>query len=186
MKLRLLSALLAFSIFGIFSILVALAWLAYEPPPIEDLVRTLQTPEVAPGVKLIIHSRYRSVKRCQSILYRDMYDGYRDDENMTGKRVRSESELRPRAVGQVSNPGEWFDIVRSIDVPNIATPGQGTFNTVIVWECNFMQRLFPYTETLNPIRFTIIAKDLQKQSSLLPLCDEEPVDFCATEMVEAP
>ena len=123
-------------------IVAGLGWMASmaldNTIPVKVLSRTLLTPSVHAGDKLMIRSRRIRIRQCELTRRFSIVDGI-------GRRYDFEPE-KFDAYGPVSSEPE--EDTTLVSIPPEAVPGRGRYVAITAWDCNPLQRALGWSITV--------------------------------------
>lgn len=132
-----------------YAVLIAPALAIYwynEPPAVTYSQRKVLTPQVAPGDNLLIAVSAEMGKFCSSTVTRSIIDS-------AGVVTTFEPAARPAMSSYTIN----------LPVPLGAFPGPARYSADVAWECNPLQKWFPYMVHQADIAFEIVPASEQEQ-----------------------
>ncbi|AWN43186.1 hypothetical protein [Methylobacterium durans] len=109
-----------------------LAWFAADRKlPVEIVSTDVLTPVVKPGGKLIVQTRIRYLRECNTHVDRAIYDSH------THRRFLPDIDYErpPQGLGE-------FTYTSEIDVPDFFGSGPAEFRAVPIYACNPLQRYY--------------------------------------------
>jgi hypothetical protein len=122
-------------------LLLTVVWLYWQEPPHLDLAFRLQTPVIKRGGDLVIRNNLDRPVNCASWWHRYIF-------NSSGTQMMGTSEYRP-----AGSPQEY---VRSLRMPALVEPGIYTYDSTILWHCNWVQALAPKEVQLPELKFEVV------------------------------
>lgn len=137
-------------------------WAIVDRHPIRDIESEIVTPIVQPGGVFSIRYHVRWSSECKVTGYRFLIDS-------AGQQYTIAPDSR------YVHPADEPDFFINIPISESARPGPAFYRATILYECNPLQRLFPLTNVIDPVRFLITAS---AESALPPSADcteERPV-----------
>jgi hypothetical protein len=123
---------------GAFALYVTFLWT--HAPPTLDLEQRVIERKVAAGSDLIVHNIFDRPLDCASWWHRYIY-------NVDGMQIQGLSEFRPSGA-----PAEYK---RALRIPERTKPGRASYQSTILWECNWVQHLFPKEVDLPSVELQI-------------------------------
>lgn len=120
--------------------------LIFEPPPVTVYQRTVLTPFVHVGGSFAFRSVTSVDKQCEAQIFREIIDA-------SGTVISSTSEFRPEFTQE---PNVRVQRVVVLPVTTFATPGKAIYKFHSVWQCNFLQRIFPLSVVKTSLAFEIL------------------------------
>lgn len=137
-------------------------WAIVDREPIVTLESEIVTPIVAPGGVFSVRYHVRWQSECKVTGYRFIIDA-----------AGQQYTIAPDA--RYVRPEDEPDFFINIPISESARPGPAFYRATILYECNPLQRLFPLTRVITPVRFLISAQGISASGLPEDCTEEKPV-----------